>query len=226
MILKALNGDKLARYGYDDELVYTNDTFHGHQIGISIGVTNTLTNDIVHNYISETQGDETERNRTLKAIIDDTSIVKIEKPITQFENGTMVQRTIWMLPYAAIEHSAFRETLNFSNIVSAENATNHVVVELLFVHDSLNRYLTVSFDTVDVSIMDVVHDLFEYPNELEEWTTDIKYVKDDERGTGYCLDFYDEAGEKIVLHFPTLWDLRDAIVSVRLLEVNTIIEGD
>lgn len=228
MILKALNGNKLSQYGYDDEFVYTDSSFHGHQIGISIGVTDTLTGDIVYNYISSEQGDINNRNKILRSIIDNPSIIKIEKPINQFENGSVVSRTIWMLPYAAIEHSAFQETLNFSNIVYSPTAINHVVLELLFVEDNLNRYMTVSYDTTNVSIIEFVTELFSKgyltanPNELR----DIEFTENEYGETELCLDFYDEAGERIMLCFEDEERLRDALVSVRLLEVDTITDGN
>ncbi len=228
MILKALNGNRLAQYGYADELEYTNDGFHGHQIGISIGVTDTMTGDIIDTYISETQGDMDTRKGILRSIIDDTTVIKIEKPITQIDNGAIVAKTIWFVPYAVKGHSVFRETVNFNNIVCADDVTNHAVVELLFSHEGLNRYMTISFDTAAASMMDTVYDLFEYSqhSRFDELATEIVRIQDDANEVHYQLDFYDEAGEKVVLDFSTIWDLRDALASVRLLEVDTIIEDD
>ena len=226
MILKALNGRKLAQCGYADELEYTNPGFHGHQIGISLGVTDVTTGEIVENYISETQGDEATRKAILKSILKDESVIKIEKPIHQLVDGNLVSRTIWFAPYAVKDHSVFQETLNFNNLVCSDMTMNHVVLEVLFVEQNLNRYITMSYDTKNSSIMDTVYDIFEYTNNIEEWNKDIKYIENGESGTGYYLDFYDEAGEKVMLCFSDMKRLRDAIVSVRLLEVSTTIEED
>lgn len=227
MILKALNGKKLVPFGYAEELEYTNPEFHGHQIGISLGVTDVLTGNIVETYISETQGDISTREAILESILNDESIVKVEKRVSMFENGMLVPRTIWFAPYAVKDHSTFQEGVNFSNLIYADNATNHVVLELLFVYDNLNRYITMSYDTKDWSVMDIVYNVFESANDIQEWVKDIKIVSNPgEYDGGYCLDFYDEAGEKVVVNFSDLRDLRNTIVSVRLLEVNTVIEDD
>lgn len=226
MILKSLNGNKLSKYGYSDEFEYFNPTFHGHQIGISIGVTSTKTQEIVKNHISEKQGTEEERNKIFLSIMNDPNIIKLEKEITQFEDNHFVARTIWLLPYAVQGHTAFRETLNFDNIVCASNASNHVVLELLFVEDALNRYMTVSYDTANVSIMDFIREVFECGEEYPEELNQVEYRDDEEEGPGYYLDFYDMAGERFELRFDCLERLRDALVSVRLLEVTTKIEDN
>lgn len=230
MILKSLNGDKLAKYGYDSELEYVNNNFHGHQLGISIGVTDKVTGDIVRNFITPSHGNIETRNKILLSIIEDEAIIKVEKHVTQFEEGRIAHRVIWFAPYAVQEHSVFKETANFSNLsCEYENAVNHVVLELLFVEDNLNRYVTASYSSHDVSIMEFINDVFDSDSTIVEWTDEIKYLCDDDDDyqnghRGYSLDFYDEAGEKTMLYFDSMKRLRDALVSVRLLEVYTIIE--
>ena len=53
MKLRALNGCKLDEYGYTKEIGYDNPDFHGHQIGICIGMLDTETKDIIENMIGE-----------------------------------------------------------------------------------------------------------------------------------------------------------------------------
>lgn len=220
MKLRALNGCKLDEYGYTKEIGYDNPNFHGHQIGICIGMLDTETKDIVENMIGESYGDKEKRDSILNDIINNEDIIKVEKNITQLVDGHLKTRTLFYLPYAVVDHTAYQPTANFSNIVAASNVVNHTTVEILFVEDNLNRYITYSYDAVNISIMDEVYDYFNnYSN--DNLFDGLTYQEDGEEGPGYYLDFYDEAGEKFMLCFSSLERLRDSIVSVRLLDVVT-----
>ena len=220
MKLRALNGCKLDEYGYTKEIGYDNPDFHGHQIGICIGMLDTETKDIVENMIGESYGDKEKRDSILNDIIKNEDIIKVEKNITQLVDGQLKTRTLFYLPYAVADHTAYQPTANFSNIVAASNVVNHTTVEILFVEDNLNRYITYSYDAVNISIMDEIYDYFNnYSN--DNLFDGLTYQEDGEEGPGYYLDFYDEAGEKFMLCFSSLERLRDSIVSVRLLDVVT-----
>lgn len=220
MKLRALNGDKAVKYGYEPELGYDNPNFHGHQIGIAIGIIDGNTGDIVRNSLPTIISDETKRDSMLKEIIANESIIKVEQVVTQVVDNKLVPRIIYYLPYAVVEHSVYQPTVNFANICPAENATNYVTVEILFVEDGLNRYVTYTYETVNVSVMDEIYNM-DSPQDIPG----IEYRENSEE-YGYYLDFYDEAGDKTELCFEE-WDrLRDAIVSVRILDIETRIVNE
>ena len=153
----------------------------------------------------------------------DKTILKVECPITQLEDDHLVERTIYYLPYAVEGHSIYEPTFNFANIVPASNVINHVTVEILFVEQNLNRYVTNKYNTVNVSMMETIYDM-----EITD-IPDIVYKhvdEDPEEGEGYYLDFYDEAGTRVDLCFPHWERLCDSIVSVRLLNVVTEIKKE
>ena len=223
MKLKSINKN-LSKWNFPQDMNYENDNFHGHQIGVAVGMTKVSTGEICQNYLSEELGDAVTREFLLKELINDDSILKVEKRITQFEDGDLVDKLLYYLPYYVIDHSVLQATANYSNIHTAINVTNHCKVEVLFVEDDLNRYITMSFDSGNMSIMDLVHDAFEDgmedADELAAYGIHYE-IEDDDKGfeeSGYYLDFYDEAGEKYDLCFNEIERLRDAIVSVRLLE--------
>lgn len=218
MKIKALNGDKAVKYGYEAELGYDNPRFHGHQIGICIGVIDNKTNNIVRNALPDNKPDNI-KDKLLRELLADESIIKVESPITQFEDGNLVPRTVYYLPYAVEGHSIYEPTCNFANIVPASNVVNHVTIEILFVEENLNRYITYKYDTVNVSIFDEISDL-----EITDIPDVVYQDEDAEEGEGYYLDFYDEAGNRIDLCFQDWERLRDTIASIRLLDVVTEIE--
>jgi hypothetical protein len=218
MKIKALNGDKTAKYGYEAELGYDNPKFHGHQIGICIGVIDNLSGKIVRNALPDSLEN---RDEKLLEILADNGIIKVESPITQLEDDHLVGRTVYYLPYSVEGHSIYEPTCNFTNIVPASNVVNHVTAEILFVEENLNRYVVYNYDTVNISLMDIIHDM-----EIENIPDVVYQDEDAEEGEGYYLDFYDEAGTRIDLCFPNWERLRDSIASVRLLNVITEIEKE
>ena len=78
MKLRALNGCKLDEYGYTKEIGYDNPDFHGHQIGICIGMLDTETKDSIENMIGESYGDKEKRDSILNDIIKTEDIIKVE----------------------------------------------------------------------------------------------------------------------------------------------------
>ena len=215
MKIKALNGNKTVKYGFEPELGYDNPNFHGHQIGICIGVIDNASGEIIRNALPDLPG--ISKHDAVLEILADESIIKVEEPITQYEDNKLCKRTIYYLPYAVEGHSIYEPTFNFSNIVLASNVVNHVTLEILFVESNLNRYVVCNYDTVNISIMDII-----FNTKIED-IPDVVH-KTDIDGIGYYLDFYNEAGNKTELCFPNWERLRDAIVSVRLLNIITEIK--
>lgn len=219
MKLKSMNKN-LSKFGYPDVLEYDNPDFHGHQKGIAIGIKDNKTNKFVRNYLSKDLGDDSTRDFLINDLIQDPEILLIENNITQMENGEIVPRTIYYLPYFVESHSCLVPTVNFDNISGASNVSYKAKVELLFAtDDGLNRYMTVDFETRNVSIFELVNDIF------DEEIPEINYDPDGNEGPGYYLDFYDEAGEPYYLCEDRMEDYRDLLVSFRLIGLDMEIDN-
>lgn len=219
MKLKSMNKN-LSKFGYPDVLEYDNPDFHGHQKGIAIGIKDNKTNKFVRNYLSKDLGDDSTRDFLINDLIQDPEILLIENSITQMENGEIIPRTIYYLPYFVESHSCLAPTVNFDNISGASNVSYKAKVELLFAtDDGLNRYMIVNFETRNVSIFELVNDIF------DEEIPEINYDPDGNEGPGYYLDFYDEAGEPYYLCEDRMEDYRDLLVSFRLIGLDMEIDN-
>ena len=143
------------------------------------------------------------------------------------EDGKLKPRTIYYLPYYVADHSFLKPTVLYENISGACNVSYDISVEVLFVEDNLNRYITLDFQTRNVSVMDLVYDLFDQDEpENELLATGLHFEKETEDNEeGFYLDFYDEAGNQYNLCFSRLDRLRDAIVSMRLIGIKCEIDG-
>lgn len=233
MILKNAS-EKVKEYGFPVIMEYNNPSFHGTQKGVCICIKDNESGKIIENHMpipdtKETCSDDIEEVRleNLNRLLDDKEILLIEEGITQFEDGKLKPRTIYYLPYYDTEHSILKPTVLYENISGACNVSYDISVEVLFVEDNLNRYVTLGFKTRNVSVMDLVYNLFDQDYIEEELKTAGVYFKEEEtrdEEKGFYLDFYDEAGNKYDLCFSRLDRLRDAIVSIRLIGINEKID--
>lgn len=232
MKIKAINKNT-EKYGYPQELDYGNSMFNGHQVGVAICIQNAITKEIEQNFLSENLGDEETRKFLLGELLHEEKAIFIIDNFTQFdENNELVPKTMYYMPYFVLEHSRFKPTVTTKNIGNICNVSYKAKVEVLFVTENgLNRYVTLDFDTKNVSVMDLVYDIFDdcssYHPELEAaGITYVNETEDIETDEGYYLDFYNEAGERFNICFTVLEELRDTIASFRLIELETIIDGE
>lgn len=234
MTLKSAN-ENITKYGFPVTIEYSNDLFHGTQKGICICIKDNETGNIVRNSMpkpvleeGDTSDIEVIKLNELNKLLEDKEILLIEEGITQQEeDGQLKARTIYYLPYYVADHSFLKPTVLYDNISGAINVSNKVSVEILFVEDNLNRYITLNFDTKNVSVMDLVYELFDetFDSNNELAIAGVHYEKEtDDSDEGYYLDFYDEAGNSYDLCFSTLERLRDSIVSMRLINIESEIE--
>ena len=215
MFIKSLNGDKLEPYGFAKELQYENPDFNGHQLGICIGILNE-DNTIAKNFINMNDCSDKECDNILHSIINDVNIIKLEAEVNEFEDGIIKHRKVYYVPYAVMDHSIFLSTVNNANI--SENKENVVTIEVLFEYNGLNRYITHTYKTLSQSLMHYVyHDLM---TNLKD--TVIENHEDGYTVSGYTLDFYNEVGTRYDVNFKYIETLRDAITSVRIIEITTI----
>lgn len=219
------NVDILKKCGYDEVLEFNNDQFHGHQKGVAICIINKKTGVIEQNMLRQNLEN---RDALLQMILTSKNIVKVVDDITQMEGNELVAKQVFYIPYVVERHSVFKNTVNWDNVNGATNVSYELDIEILFVHENLNRYITIHASTKNVSIMDIVYGMFEEDDFLEkelplhgiEW----KEPGDEDGLEGYVVDFYDEAGGRYEYGFPNGERLRDAITSIRLIGIEMEID--
>lgn len=220
MKLIALNKNT-EKYGYSQEIEYGNDSFNGYQVGVAICVQNDITKEIEFNYLPKRLGDDETRDFLLGELLHEKKCVFITEEITQInENYELVPKVIYYLPYYVADHSRFKPTIIHENVVGYSDSDYDIQVELVFSHEGLSRYFTIPIRTRNVSVMECVYNMFAFstdPVALED--IGIKW-KDETEDTeaGYVLDFYNEAGNKFDLIFSCTEDLRNTIVSMRVID--------
>ena len=229
MKLRALS-QKVEKYGYPLETGLDKKGFNGHQIGMCIGIRDAETNAVKQNYIPDD-----EFNIKFDNMLEDKELLLLQDSITQFEDGELRGRHIYYLPYYVVDHSAYKPTINFEQISYACNVSNTVQIEVLFVEDDYNRYVTFEMDTSgslggrSLSLMDFISGLEE---EIEEKTSrgeDFKCTSDEdpEYAEGdILLDMYDRAGNKVTVGYPDPSGFMDLISSIRIIGLDTKINEE
>lgn len=226
MIFKSLNHLD-PKFGYPDEIQYDDKRFHGHQKGVVIGLKNVNTNKIEQNFLSESIEN---RDELLEELLSLEGVIIVQENITQFDEAGkhLIPKILYYLPYAVKDHSIFQPTLNDDNVETrASNVSNRFEVEILFVTDNLNRYVTIPFETRNISMFESVDDMFDdiFDENHELYKAGMRWKDETEdEEAGYYLDFYNEAGQRFDVGFSRLEDFRDTIASVRLLSQVLIID--
>lgn len=221
MKLKALN--KLdPKFGYPDNMEYKDEKFHGHQIGVAIAILND-DNTVHENLMKKDLQDSDELLQELLG----SDAKLIEEDITQLDDKEELhKRKVVYLPYAVIDSPCFKPTINFDCIDDASNSYHDVAIEILFVADGLNRYVVLHGKTRNMSMFDMVRTAFDD----EEQLVDMGFRKgseEDEQGSGWYLDMYNEAGASFDV---ALGYDGDSILSntnsIRLIGIETFIDGE
>lgn len=220
--------DILQECGYTSPLDYDDKLFHGHQKGVAICLINKETGVVEENMLRKNLPNKDE---LLKMILESKAIIKVADEITQMENGKLVKKTLIFLPYAVAGHSVFKNTVNFDNISGATNVEYELDIEVLFVHENLNRYMTFKMCTTNVSMMDGIYSIFEDDEELKKELIDQGCRiagAEDETGDedDIVVDFYDEAGNRYEYGFPSGERLRDTIASVRIIDLKMEVKDE
>lgn len=228
------------KYGYLSEMDLTDKSFHGHQTALAIGIKRPdgSWQDVY------TSGDTLEeKTKIANDILSDKSLIILEDKITQLEDNKLVDKIIYYLPYYVADHSAYQPTINFDQISYSCNVRNKVKIEVLFVRDGCNRYVTFDMYTsgswnggVSLSLMDFMEDL---ETEIEDEASKPRKEEDksffvaeeDNFDYGYSegdivLDFYDKAGQKY-LFGGNPEDFLKLVSSIRIIGLDTeIIKED
>lgn len=230
MKLQSLNTN-VEKYGYPFHMEYTATSFNGHRLGVAVCIKNANTGEIERNFIKESLGDEEARSQILQDLLNDKTVILTKEQVTQFDdvNGTLVFKDIYYMPYYVLDHVMHRPTIIHDNIFPCMNAHYSVEVEVILVEEGLTRYLVLPFQTRNMSVMDLVHDFFEfdYASDGDLKSIGIGYQNRTEYDeAGYTLDFYDDFGHRHDLVFGSVERIRDAIVSMRLVKFERHIEDD
>ena len=219
MKLRALS-QKVVEYGYPLETGLDRKGFNGHQIGMCIGIRDTETNAVKQNYIPDD-----EFNIKFDKMLEDKELLILQDTITQMEDDKLKRRYVYYLPYYVVAHSAYKPTINFEQINYACNVSNTIQIEVLFVEDGYNRYVTFETNTsgdfggCSLSLVDFIIGL---EDEIEEKTSrgeDFKCASEDsEYAEGdTLLDMYDRAGNKVIVSYPNPGDFLNLVSSVRII---------
>ena len=218
MKLKSVN-QLGPEYGMPEFLSYEKSSFHGHQLGIYIGLQNIETGDFEEISLSVP---EEELEQRIKELIENKDIYVITETINQLNeacNG-FVKKNVYYLPYYVDGHSVFRPTINNENVSGASNVSYDLSIELLFVFEDCNRYITWDTSTRNISMFSLIQSI-----EFDD--LGIGYLDaTDEYEEGYALDFYDEAGHDYVRTFRDIEDLLDCLVSARIIGITMHIDKD
>ena len=210
MKLKAINKNT-EKYGYKESMEYINPEFNGHQVGVAICIKNNITGEIESNYLSERLGDEETRNFLLGELLHEEKALFIKKRYDEI-------KTVYYMPYFIEDHSRFISTVTYKDIAEACRTQYKALVEVIFVEDTLCRYMTIPITANRVGIFESVYDIFDDEDALSE--IGIKWQEETEESPkGYALDFYNEAGVKYVLTFRHTMDFRDRIASMRVIKL-------
>lgn len=216
----------VEKYGFLQEMEYTNDNFHGHQVTLCIGIKNL---DGTWNTVFTKGKTEEERINIADNMMNDKSLIILEDLISEVENDEIVAKTIYYLPYYIADHSVYKPTVNFNQIPFLPRVRNKVKIEVLFVKDDwCNRYVTFETTTI-LSLIDFI-------KRLE--STIMIYAKNKENGFfiapedtanyrqgSIVLDFYNKAGEKILIGGNARAFL-DMISSIRIIDIDSEIVND
>lgn len=230
MKLRALS-KKVTEYGYPLETGLDRKGFNGHQIGMCIGIRDAQTNEVKQNFIPDD-----DFNIKFDKMLEDKELLLLEDSIPQLEDGELKKRHVYYIPYYVVDHSAYKPTINFDQISYACNVANTIQIEVLFVEDGYNRYVTFEVHTEgsnlgrSLSLMEFIEDL---EMEIEEKTSrgeDFRCAssEDEEFEEGETiLDMYDRAGNKLDIGYDSITHFLNMVSSIRIIGLDTVIkEGE
>lgn len=228
MIIKSINKN-IKKYGFPEEMEYSNPDFNGHQVGIIICIQNNDTKEIEKNYLPENLGDEATRDFLLGELLHEKKAILITEEIVQYEDEgekdvvSLIPKTVYYMPYYIDDHSRFKPTIINENVSGACNVSYEYEVEVLFAtgEDGLCRYLTIPFKTRNIPVINSVYSLFNFDSDLKD--VGFKHNEDED---SYSLDFYNEAGHRVDLTFEEPKEFRDLIVSMRVISMTCKIDDE
>ena len=217
----------IGKYNFLNEIEYRSPNFFGHQTGILIGI---LSQDEKWDKLGVPGETEEEKVKLANEILADKSLIIVEEKITQIENNNLVPKKVYYLPYYVEEHTAFKPTINYTNISNSSNVKQTITYEILLVDDwGCNRYITKTIVTGPVGFnggqpykaYDFMHSLeLEIQDMIDNNDYQIRVATSDgeEYSDGDILiDFYDEKGSVYTQAFSSIGGVLDTVVSIRIV---------
>lgn len=230
MKLRALS-QKVTEYGYPLETGFDRKGFNGHQIGMCIGIRDVKTNAVKQNFIPND-----DFNIQFDKMLEDKELLILQDTITQFEDNELKERHVYYIPYYVVDHSAYKPTINFEQISYACNVVNNVQIEVLFVEDGYNRYVTFNMNTSgnkngrSLSLMDFIDGIQDEIEDKLSRGEDFKCVSLDEdpeyEEGDIVLDMYDKAGNRLTVAYPDPSGFLDLISSIRIIGLDVKINEE
>ena len=211
--LRALNLG-IEKYGFPVKTIFNVPTFNGHQKCLAFCILDEQGN--IEDTMLPNGSNKELSEAKVKEILADNSIMKIIEDTQSVDSkGNLAKKEIYYLPYYVENHTAYQPTINFDNIEQETGKEFLATIEILLVYSNLNRYTTISFSTKNASVLDTVDNIFKSePERRNAMLQELGFKYEDDC---WFIDMYNETGELFNINFPSIKDIRDAIVSVRLI---------
>lgn len=225
MILKSLNNLD-QKYGFANALEYEDESYHGHQRGIAVCIMNQdgsfYRNMIVPLDLNADKDELTRellKDKKVKLLVDDMGFLD---EVT----GLPIKRTVYYLPYAVINHSCFKPTINYDGVDDDSNNQHQLTIEVLLCSKCVNRYFTIETTTVYDGPIQILESFLHDTDAMKE--KGFEYIDDEEaekQGTkkGWYIDMYNEAGPVGLVYVgDTIPEILSKVNSLRIIDINTI----
>ena len=225
MRLKALNSHIDTKYGFSDTLEYDDETFHGHQRGIAVCI---MEGDRIHRNYMVPMDPLADKDELLRELLADKKIKLLEEdaPFMNDKTGEIIFMKVYYLPYANIDHTVFKPTINFDRVDGSQPEYEYnVQAEVLLVKGGANRYFTADGHAKGVSMMGFVREFLSNPDLMKEvGFTYVSAEEEDEEDAkeGWYIDMYNQAncvGRRYV--GKNVDEILDYASSIRLIGLET-----
>lgn len=216
MRLKALN-DIESVYGYPNALEYENTDYHGHQIGITAGILNE-DGSVYVSYVHPTDPLKDVNEAFLEIVNNkDIKLLEDEREMLDTEGGMPQKRKVIYIPYACIDHSAFKTTINYDGQDDDKEHESLMEVEILLCKEGLNRYITIESNEITNGPLDVANAFLKDTQKLLD--AGFTCVNGE-----WAIEMYNEVASAGEIKLGTIEDISRWVNSVRLIGIETYSE--
>lgn len=199
-------------YGFSDTLNLKDPT-KAHQIGVLGLMVNTTTGTIERNVLKNSL------NAT--QFMNDPEVIVHPIHTIDKETNELTEKTLYMAPYQPTNHS-----WNLPTVFQLPEYQKDVILEItLAEEDNLIRSFLYAISTDSCSLLDLLDFALEDDDDCESLIDEpllLRYVEEDDgfEESGYYVDYYDEIGNKVPVFYHSLYDIKDHVVSVRMVRTN------
>lgn len=227
MKLKSLNQLDI-KYGFAPMLEYEDATFHGHQRGIAVGILNQ--DGSIYRNLMVPMDPLCDKDELFKELLNDKNVKLLEEEVPFITQEQEINvRKIYYLPYANIEHSVFKPTVNYDNMDCKSTNSYHVQIEVLLCKKGLNRYFIIDVESSGETMLSTVRNFLMDKEAMEGvGFTYISHKETDEEETeeGWFIDMYNEANNAGRMYMGKMPDdILSYASSIRLIGIETFSDG-